>query len=116
MRKMSGEMSDVVNNENNINSSISKIAKNHNTISNASPKDKIFKCTLNDEDRRNEKDIKTKIKQIKCCLDVDIRSCDFTWSLFQSALNSYRFDSCLRPYPSIFLKNGYKDPARMVTS
>ncbi|KAL5004979.1 hypothetical protein ScPMuIL_018435 [Solemya velum] len=43
-------------------------------------------------------------------LTEDILAADLKWSLFVAALQSYRFDSVLRPYPAPFLKeNGEKD-------
>lgn len=39
-------------------------------------------------------------------LESDITSADMRWSLFMSALESYRHDSILRPFPSAYLEDG----------
>ncbi|XP_065335508.1 protein mono-ADP-ribosyltransferase PARP16 [Cloeon dipterum] len=49
-----------------------------------------------------------------CCslheiMSSDLTALDFKWSLFVSAASSYKFDSCLRPFPSQFIKDGEKD-------
>lgn len=38
-------------------------------------------------------------------LETDLTSADMRWSLFFSALESYRHDSILRPFPSAYLEN-----------
>ena len=39
-------------------------------------------------------------------LASDITSADMRWSLFISALESYRHDSILRPFPSAYVEDG----------
>ena len=39
-------------------------------------------------------------------LETDITSADMCWSLFISALESYRHDSILRPFPSAYVEDG----------
>ena len=38
-------------------------------------------------------------------LETDLTSADMRWSLFFSALESYRHDSILRPFPSAYLEH-----------
>lgn len=48
-------------------------------------------------------------------LEQDITSADLRWSLFISALESYRHDSILRPFPSAYLEgDGTKNFQRLV--
>ena len=39
-------------------------------------------------------------------LESDLQSADMQWSLFMSALESYRHDSILRPFPSAYVEDG----------
>lgn len=39
-------------------------------------------------------------------LESDLPSADMQWSLFTSALESYRHDSILRPFPSAYVEDG----------
>ena len=39
-------------------------------------------------------------------LESDLSSADMQWSLFMSALESYRHDSILRPFPSAYVQDG----------
>jgi len=39
-------------------------------------------------------------------LESDFSSADMQWSLFMSALESYRHDSILRPFPSAYVEDG----------
>ena len=48
-------------------------------------------------------------------LEKDTMSADLRWSLFISALESYRHDSILRPFPSAYLEgDGTKNFQRLV--
>lgn len=50
-------------------------------------------------------------------INADPLSADLQWSLFKGALQSYRFDTVLRPFPPSFcLENGEKDIKRLVTT
>lgn len=44
----------------------------------------------------------------------DLTAADLKWSLFVAACQSYKQDSCLRPFPPMFLKDGNKDFAALV--
>lgn len=42
-------------------------------------------------------------------LQKDLMAADLKWSLFIAASQSYKFDSCLRPFPPMYLRNDIKD-------
>jgi hypothetical protein len=42
-------------------------------------------------------------------LEENRRGADLKWSLFVAACKSYRYDSCLKPFPPQFIINGLKD-------
>jgi hypothetical protein len=42
-------------------------------------------------------------------LERDPKGADLKWSLFVAACRSYRYDSCLKPFPPEFINNGLKD-------
>lgn len=42
-------------------------------------------------------------------LERDPKGADLKWSLFVAACRSYRYDSCLKPFPPQFVNNGLKD-------
>jgi hypothetical protein len=48
-------------------------------------------------------------------LKSDSMAADVKWSLFVSAANNYKFDSCLKPFPSQFVKDEEKDIESLVT-
>ena len=49
-------------------------------------------------------------------LESDVISADMQWSLFMSALESYRHDSVLRPFPSAFVEtDGNKKVKELVS-
>ena len=55
-----------------------------------------------------------RVKDKKCVvlrniLENDLKAADLKWSLFIAACQSYRYDSCLKPFPSQFSSNGIKD-------
>lgn len=47
-------------------------------------------------------------------LQSDPMAADVKWSLFVSAANNYKFDSCLKPFPSQFVKDDEKDIEALV--
>lgn len=47
-------------------------------------------------------------------LKSDPMAADVKWSLFVSAANNYKFDSCLKPFPSQFVKDEEKDIESLV--
>ena len=48
-------------------------------------------------------------------LENDLQAADVKWSLFVAACQSYRFDSCLKPFPPQFIINGVKDIDSLVS-
>ncbi|XP_046398621.1 protein mono-ADP-ribosyltransferase PARP16 [Ischnura elegans] len=50
-----------------------------------------------------------KIKNLKYLLESNIVAADIRWSIFVAACQSYRFDSCLKPYPNRFIADGNKN-------
>ncbi|XP_011876935.1 PREDICTED: mono [ADP-ribose] polymerase PARP16 [Vollenhovia emeryi] len=56
-----------------------------------------------------DEDAERKISSLKHLLGKDPRAADLKWSLFVAASNTYRYDSCLKPFPPMYIKNEYKD-------
>ncbi|KAG5306737.1 PREDICTED: mono [ADP-ribose] polymerase PARP16 isoform X1 [Acromyrmex echinatior] len=56
-----------------------------------------------------EEDVERKITTLKQLLEKDPRAADLKWSLFVAASNTYRYDSCLKPFPPMYIKNECKD-------
>lgn len=54
-------------------------------------------------------DIEKKITLLKHVLEKDPKAADLKWSLFVAACNTYRCDTCLRPFPPMYIKNECKD-------
>ncbi|XP_067013516.1 protein mono-ADP-ribosyltransferase PARP16 [Anabrus simplex] len=50
-----------------------------------------------------------KVVALRSLLERDPRAADIKWSLFIAACQSYRYDSCLKPFPPQYLKNDNKD-------
>lgn len=38
-------------------------------------------------------------------IENDINACDFKWTLFVTAANSYKYDSLLKPFPTAYVAN-----------
>ncbi|XP_015175960.1 PREDICTED: mono [ADP-ribose] polymerase PARP16 [Polistes dominula] len=54
-------------------------------------------------------DADKKIVLLKHLLEKDPKAADLKWSLFVAACNTYRCDTCLRPFPPMYVKNECKD-------
>lgn len=54
-------------------------------------------------------DAEKKIVLLKHLLEKDPKAADLKWSLFVAACNTYRCDTCLRPFPPMYVKNECKD-------
>lgn len=54
-------------------------------------------------------DVDKKITSLKLLLEKDPKAADLKWSLFVAASNTYRYDSCLKPFPPMYIKNECKD-------
>ncbi|XP_071449172.1 protein mono-ADP-ribosyltransferase PARP16 isoform X2 [Hetaerina americana] len=50
-----------------------------------------------------------KVSNLKHLLETNIVAADIRWSIFVAACQSYRFDSCLKPYPNQFVTDGNKN-------
>lgn len=61
-----------------------------------------------------DEDVKRKISSLKHLLEKDPKAADLKWSLFVAASNTYRYDSCLKPFPSMYIKNECKDIEALV--
>ncbi|XP_033329435.2 protein mono-ADP-ribosyltransferase PARP16 [Megalopta genalis] len=57
----------------------------------------------------SQEEIHKKISSVKCVLEKDLKAADFKWSLFVAACNTYRYDTCLKPFPPMYIKNECKD-------
>ncbi|XP_023939523.1 protein mono-ADP-ribosyltransferase PARP16 [Bicyclus anynana] len=53
--------------------------------------------------------LEKKAVHLRLTLEKDFKAADFKWSLFVAAAFSFRYESCLKPFPPVFLKNGIKD-------
>ncbi|XP_043250309.1 protein mono-ADP-ribosyltransferase PARP16 [Colletes gigas] len=56
-----------------------------------------------------QEDVGKKISTLKHLLEKDLKAVDLKWSLFVTACNTYRYDSCLKPFPPMYIKNECKD-------
>ncbi|XP_029677856.1 protein mono-ADP-ribosyltransferase PARP16 [Formica exsecta] len=56
-----------------------------------------------------DEDLGRKILSLKHLLEKDPKAADLKWSLFVAASNTYRYDSCLKPFPPMYIKNECKD-------
>uniref|UniRef100_A0A7R8VEM6 Poly [ADP-ribose] polymerase n=1 Tax=Timema douglasi TaxID=61478 RepID=A0A7R8VEM6_TIMDO len=54
-------------------------------------------------------DADSKLSALRTFIEKDRLAADIKWSLFVSACHSYRYDSCLKPFPPQFLVNNVKD-------
>lgn len=50
-----------------------------------------------------------KLITLRTLLEDDLPSADLKWSLFVAACQSYRYDSCLKPFPPYFINGDTKD-------
>lgn len=54
-------------------------------------------------------DVNKKILSLKHLLEKDPKAADLKWSLFIAACQTYRYDSCVKPFPPMYIKNETKD-------
>ncbi|CAG2053815.1 unnamed protein product [Timema podura] len=54
-------------------------------------------------------DVDSKLSALRAFIEKDRLAADIKWSMFVSACQSYRYDSCLKPFPPQFLVNNVKD-------
>lgn len=67
-------------------------------------------------DHSPTEDVEKKILLLKHLLEKDPKAADLKWSLFVAASNTYRYDSCLKPFPPMYIKNECKDIEALVLS
>ncbi|CAH0405399.1 unnamed protein product [Chilo suppressalis] len=65
--------------------------------------------TLSDINQAKLDSLEKKAVHLRLVLEKDFKAADIKWSLFVSAAFSFRYESCLRPFPPAFIKNGIKD-------
>ncbi|CAH4031117.1 protein mono-ADP-ribosyltransferase PARP16 [Pieris brassicae] len=65
--------------------------------------------TLSDNIQARLDSLEKKAVHLRLVLEKDFKAADIKWSLFVAAAFSFRYESCLRPFPPAFLKNGVKD-------
>lgn len=65
-------------------------------------------------DSTNQEDVEKKVQCLKHVLEKDLRAADLKWSLFVAACNTYRYDTCLKPFPPMYIKNECKDIEALV--
>lgn len=61
-----------------------------------------------------DENIERKISLLRHLLEKDLKAADFKWSLFVAASNTYRYDTCLKPFPPMYIKNECKDIEALV--
>ncbi|XP_076249321.1 protein mono-ADP-ribosyltransferase PARP16-like [Calliopsis andreniformis] len=57
----------------------------------------------------SQEDIEKKVLALKHLLEKDLKAADLKWSLFIAACYTYRYDTCLKPFPPMYVKNECKD-------
>ncbi|XP_028156096.1 protein mono-ADP-ribosyltransferase PARP16 isoform X2 [Ostrinia nubilalis] len=65
--------------------------------------------TLSDVNQAKLDSLEKKAVHLRLVLEKDFKAADIKWSLFVAAAFSFRYESCLRPFPPAFMKNGIKD-------
>ncbi|XP_069360191.1 acetylcholinesterase-like [Maniola hyperantus] len=66
--------------------------------------------TLSDNSYQAKLDsLEKKAVHLRLTLEKDFKAADLKWSLFVAAAFSFRYESCLKPFPPVFMKNGIKD-------
>lgn len=54
-----------------------------------------------------------KVQKLIEILEKDLDACDFKWTLFAAAANSYKHDSLLKPFPTTFADGKSLDVGRL---
>ncbi|XP_053616554.1 protein mono-ADP-ribosyltransferase PARP16 [Plodia interpunctella] len=65
--------------------------------------------SLSDKHQAKLDSLEKKAVHLRLVLEKDFKAADIKWSLFVAAAFSFRYESCLRPFPPAYLKNGIKD-------
>lgn len=82
-----------------------------NTAPTESDLDVLYATRL---DSTNQEDVGKKLSALKHLLEKDLKAADLKWSLFIAACNTYRYDTCLKPFPAMYIKNECKDIEALV--
>ncbi|XP_076294533.1 protein mono-ADP-ribosyltransferase PARP16 [Lasioglossum baleicum] len=56
-----------------------------------------------------QEEIINKVSSLKYLLENDLKGADLKWSLFVAACNTYRYNTCLKPFPPMYMKKKCKD-------
>ena len=56
-----------------------------------------------------QEDVDKKVVALRHLLEKDPKAADLKWSLFIAACHTYRYDTCLKPFPPMYIKNECKD-------
>ncbi|XP_004930196.1 protein mono-ADP-ribosyltransferase PARP16 [Bombyx mandarina] len=65
--------------------------------------------TMSDINQTKLDTLEKKAVHLRLVLEKDFKAADLKWSLFVAAAFSFRYESCLRPFPPAFMKSGIKD-------
>ncbi|XP_039755632.1 acetylcholinesterase-like [Pararge aegeria] len=66
--------------------------------------------TISDNNYQAKQDsLEKKAVHLRLMLEKDFKAADLKWSLFVAAAFSFGYESCLKPFPPVFMKNGIKD-------
>lgn len=73
----------------------------------------LYMLTLNQQETSNVKD--TKVATVLNVIRENLAGSDLLMCLFMAALNSYRVDRCLRPFPIAYISIGNKNVEKLVS-
>ncbi|XP_076294868.1 protein mono-ADP-ribosyltransferase PARP16-like [Lasioglossum baleicum] len=79
-----------------------------NIIDNKASDVNILYTSQVDSTNSQEETVK-KVSSLKFILEKDFTAADLKWTLFVAACNTYRYDTCLKPFPPMYIKNECKD-------
>ncbi|XP_011558882.2 protein mono-ADP-ribosyltransferase PARP16 [Plutella xylostella] len=60
--------------------------------------------------------LEKKAVHLRLVLEKDFKAADMKWSLFVAAAFSFRYESCLKPFPPGYWKNGIKDMDELLST
>ncbi|GBP45719.1 Mono polymerase PARP16 [Eumeta japonica] len=59
--------------------------------------------------------LEKKAIHLRLVLEKDFKAADLKWSLFVAAAFSFRYETCLKPFPPVFIRNDVKDMDALLT-
>ncbi|KAL4712656.1 hypothetical protein ACJJTC_007953, partial [Scirpophaga incertulas] len=71
--------------------------------------------TFSDLHQAKKDSLEKKVIHLRHVLEKDFKAADLKWSLFVAAAFSFRYESCLKPFPPAFIKNGIKDMDKLLS-